>query len=472
MGVTPSVQLNVPQSFSHFSLTFGHTDRLRLIMAPQEIKNATDDALLKFWPLQDKNEQPGFIEYKLKGTPFSPNQELDKNVKYLICILLKEYYSLGWHFRVSSDLQRLGSSSDVLIFERLPPLSTFVICLSLNSSDKIRVFAPEEVISSVRNAIIAIWSLGIQKEERFNNGYEFKLKGNPWGGWSADNDETYISANLINYILQVLYNQGWSFIGAIKSGGRQQDLNALYFRFDPELQERNKLQEPSRFFALSLNRNDRIRLINAPNDLANAIKTAIMQAWPKGVQEEMIIGTTYEIKIKGNPWWCDAEETVYSRQLVSNIFKLLRQYSWNFYATCELSYHLNSKGVFFFRYDSTTNINLRPLCISLNESDKIRVIDANQNHVNAVVDAIAVAWPKGMQDQSLYAGASQFKLRGNPFSGSSSNLIYASAVMMYIFANLKSQGAIFQCSASVSGKYHQDKHGSYPIDLSSWFFLF
>ena len=470
MGVTPSVQLNMPQNFSYFSLTFGHTDRLRLIMAPQEIKNATDEILLKFWTLQDKNEQPGFIEYKLKGTPFSPSQELDKKVKYLICLLLKKYYSLGWHFRVSSDLQRLGSSSDVLIFERLPTLLTFVICVSLNSSDKIRVFASEEVISSVKNAIIAIWSLGIQKEERFDNGFEFKLKGNPWGGWTADNDETYISVNLINYILQLLYNQGWAFIGSIKSGGRQFDLNALYFRFDPELQDQNKLQEPSRFFALSLNQNDRIRLINAPNDLVNAIKT--MQTWAKGVQEEMIIGTTYEIKIKGNPWWCDSMETVYSRQLISNILKLLRQYYWNLYATCELSYHLNSKSVFFFRYDSSNNANLRPLCISLNESDKIRVIDGNQNHVNAVAHAIANAWPEGIQDQNLYAGAYQFKLKGNPFGGSSSNPIYASAVMMYIFANLKNQGAKFQCSASVSGKYHQDEKISYKIDLSSWFFLF
>ena len=473
MGITPSVQLNVPANFSHFSIMFGYTDRLRLILAPQEIINATRSILLTFWTIQDTTEQPGFIEFKLQGTPFSPSQELDKSVKYLMCLLLKEYFALGYHFKASTDLQRNGTASDALIFERKEKISTYAICLSLNSTDKIRVFAPEEVISYIRSVIIQTWPLGIQREEKILNGWEFKLKGNPWGGWTMDNDETYLSAFMINGIIQALYNLGWLYIGAIKSGKRQFDLNSLYFRFDPVLLQSisSNSQSPSRFFAISLNRNDRIRLINAPMDLVSAVRTAIIESWPLGIQEEFTVNVGYEFKIKGNPWWCNGVETVFSRRLVSSIFRLLRQYYWSLYATCELTTHLNSKSVFFSRYNPTENSNFRPLCISLNESDRIRIIDGNQNHVNAVANSIVNGWPDGIQSQGVYSLSYEFKLKGYPFSGSFSNPIYASVVMMHILANLQYHGAQFICSASVSGKYHSDKHGSYPIDLSSLFFL-
>ena len=64
------------------------------------------------------------------------------------------------------------------------------------------------------------------------------------------------------------------------------------------------------------------------------------------------------------------------------------------------------------------------MCISLNESDKIRVIDGTQNHVNAVFLAIQGSWPEGFQEQSFYSLSHQFKLRGYPFSVFFSNRLY------------------------------------------------
>jgi hypothetical protein len=187
--------------------------------------------------------------------------------------------------------------------------------MSLNSTDKIRVFAPEEVIRLVRNTIIQTWCYGIQREKIILNGWQFKLNGNPWLR-SANNDETYISAFMINALIQTLYNHGWVFIGSIKSGQSQFDLNALYFRFDSNLLQRLKSEpNPSRFFSLALNKNDRIRLINAPNNLIDVVRTAINEAWPMGVQEEFNVNIGYEFKIKGSPWWCNGEETVFSRLL-------------------------------------------------------------------------------------------------------------------------------------------------------------
>ncbi len=182
MGSTPSVLLNSRQNNNYFSVIFGNGDRLRLIFAPIEIFKATKNILETYWEIQDTDEQPNFYEFKLKGNPFSPFLETDKKVKYLMCILLKEYYSLGWHFKVSSNLQRLGSSADVVMFERNKQIDAYMMCISLNQSDKIIVLAPNDIIELIRRTILASWSLGIQEEEQVLNGWQFKLKGTPWAG--------------------------------------------------------------------------------------------------------------------------------------------------------------------------------------------------------------------------------------------------------------------------------------------------
>lgn len=469
MGVTTSFYYNEPMGFNQFAVMFGGMDRLRLILAPPEVINGTKIILDTLWKIQEINQQPGCIEIKLKGTPFCPSSELDKSVKYLMCLILNKYYELGYHVKASIDLLKPGNYSDAVIFEKREPISTYTICMSLNSSDKIRVFAPEGVIGLVRNTIIQTWSLGIQREKIITNGWQFKLNGNPWSG-SSYNVESYISAYMINALLQTLYNHGWVFIGSIKSGQGQYDLNSLYFRFDSNLlQSLKSEQNPGRFFSLTLNKKDRIRLINAPNDLIPVVRTAVKEAWPKGVQNEFYVNIGYEFKLNGNPWWCHGEETVFSRRLVSNILRLMRQYNWNLYATCKLSTQLDSKSDFFFRFDPTNRLNNRPLCISLNESNKIRVIDGTHNHVNAVLNAIQGSWPEGIKELSLYGVSHQFKLRGSPFSGGFSNPLYAAVVVMFIISNLQTQGAKFLCSASVSGKYDDDN--SYPMNLSSLFFF-
>ena len=152
------------------------------MFAPIIIVEATKKILQSYWTIQDYNEQPNFFEFKLKGNPFSPYLGTDKQVKYLMCQILKEYFSLGWHFKVSSNLQRLGSSADVAMFERNEQINTYIICISLNQSDKVVVFAPNDVIQLIRKTILTSWPRGIQDEEQILNGWQFKLKGTPWGG--------------------------------------------------------------------------------------------------------------------------------------------------------------------------------------------------------------------------------------------------------------------------------------------------
>ena len=244
-------------------------------------------------------------------------------------------------------------------------------------------------------------------------------------------------------------------------------MNALYFRFDQTL---SQTSSDAKLFAIALNKNDRIRLINTSSEINNLVRSAILQAWPNGIEEENSKKNEHEFRLKGEPWCCLNEETIYSRRLVCYIFKSLSEYEYSLYGTCESSRQLNSKSLFFFRHEPKFTKN-QSLCICLDGINVIRVIDGNENHVDAVRDAIIKGWNEGIENNGFYRDSYYFILKGLPFKGDSHNSIYMSTVLMKLLENFKNHKAQLLCSASVNGRYHEAKH-SFKIDLSAWFVAF
>ena len=150
----------------------------------------------------------------------------------------------------------------------------------------------------------------------------------------------------------------------------------------------------------------------------------------------------------------------------------MSRYGWSLYATCDLTKHLGNKSTFFFRSKPIEPKTLINFCVSLNESDKIRLIDHNMTLIEQVRQALMQGWPKGIQKESDYNSSWQFKLFGYPFQSyeSSSDHIYASVMMIFILNSIETMGFRLLCSADVSGKYVQNENSSYCVDLHSWFF--
>jgi hypothetical protein len=472
MGASQSVHLSLPKNFNLFSIMFCSTNKLRLLAAPPEIILKTKTILQTSWPIEKINEQAGFIEFKLGQKPFNGNRISDIHFKYLMCSLLKGYYSIGWHFKVSTNLQRRHCKSSTMIFEKDIELSTYVISLSLHGNDKIRVFAPKDVVQYIKTVIVSHWPFGIQRERMIGKSWEFQLKQNPWSSYSSDRSQSFFSTSMINSVMKLLYHQGWVNIGAVKSGKRRYDLNALYFRFDQALRDINTNSEPSQFIAISLNKIDKIRLINAPFDLANVVRTALLRNWPKGIAKETLKNGAYEFQLRGDPWWCHGVDTVDSRRLISGILTLLKQTYWDLYATCVLTMNLSAKSVFFFRHDPTGYTKESSItCVSLNESDKIRIMNCSDAHVSAVGESIHAGWPKGIKNKFCYGRSIQFQLNGHPFNGDYAYLIYTSVITMFIISNLERENLKLLCSAFVSGKYRDFSDKSYSKGLSSFYFV-
>ena len=60
------------------------------------------------------------------------------------------------------------------------------------------------------------------------------------------------------------------------------------------------------FITISLNKDDRIRLIHVPDKVIAVVDETVHLNWKRGVQK--VIDTRpqlYEIKLRGTPWWAD-----------------------------------------------------------------------------------------------------------------------------------------------------------------------
>ncbi|KAF9359009.1 hypothetical protein BGX34_008586 [Mortierella sp. NVP85] len=208
-----------------------------------------------------------------------------------------------------------------------------VSCISLNESDKIRMIGVgPQVIQAVRQAIAMSWGT-IQRERDYHGAHEFKLLGNPWHG---QGHEAVRSRRLITGVLRAMAEQGWNLLQASDVSKKQHDKDSLFFESVPLVNGLASIGQVD-MFSLSFNRSDLIRLIDAPAYMAPVLKQAIQSQWRLGIQQEQIYETALEFKLRGNPFFADAHEAVYSRLLLAQILANFRAQGYKLYTSVDIS---------------------------------------------------------------------------------------------------------------------------------------
>lgn len=449
MGSSPSAQIKMPLNFNFFALQIYQSDRLRLIAPAGSVKTKTQFVLDKYWGLRNIHDSPGFVEYHLKGNPWEPTQAADTETKLLLCTLVKHYYSIGWHLKGTTDFKYYDGVPDVILFEKFDPFQTHVICVSLNDTDKIRVIAPDNIFPHIRKAIQTFWPYGLLGERQLIKAYEFQLNGEPW---SEIHNE--YSVALVNGIFSTLYRLGFIYSSSIDYGHRYYNVNALYFRYDP-IEEKKPENIYSQFFAITLKNGDRLKLINPPTEMPQKLSTAMSQIWPQGALLINDGSGSYEFILQGMNHKLDNKvdgiETVQARNFLASLMNLLSQYNWNFYASCVLSESIDDKSALFFRFSQVKP--LRTSYISINETDKLRLMGGDGNFINAIRGSVDRSWLSGIRSEANYFGAWQIELEGHPFMNETASNGYTSFMMMNILADLEDIGFKFIGSVDVSGKH-------------------
>lgn len=470
MGGNYSTLPKFQADFPYFSLTFRQTDKIKLVLANEAVILMIRRAVERHWVKGIQIEgvcDDGSYEIKFNGNPFSitgsSNDALQS--KRVCCQFLSDLYSIGWTLITSSDLSRTTDRS-TLFFQRacLENVPTQVVCVSLSSSDKLQLINASKKLTEVfKRALVNGYKLGVQEELlQLESDYEVKLKGYPWQ--DRNTEEGVCARKLLLEIISQFEQSQFKFYGTANMKGTA---DCMFFKYDAATNTSN-------YMMISLNRNDRMRLINCPQNIMESTKNLIGQYWPHGLQgQSQLSGVVWEYKLKGYPWWADGHDAVSSRLFITLMIQNYLSIGWCLVTSLDVSRRVSDKSVFVFKSCQPTS--LPHFCISLNETDKIRLINAPKDMPDLMRQLILNTWSRGIQEEKQYFESYQFKLNGSPWISYDygNEYLQARCMMTVLLSNLMERGWRVVTSADVSAKYHHEENGpDYPLDLHSWFICY
>ena len=428
-------------------------------------------SLLIFWPsgLQHEEMRLGNgYDFKLKGNPFNECSSRDQAIqgRKLTSHLLQRLYNNGLKLLISSDFAQTTDFATWLFHrEQTVPAQFPFACIGVSGYDKLQfINFPQNLHKTLENVVERNWPQTIQDTKIIGDVLQIKLKGTPWS--SLGGAENIQSKTLIKALLNELDMRQWILYGSSNLRG---NADALFFRYDPAIPS-----DGSRLagFVISLNRNDRLRLIDAPPDVVECAKRTIAQTWSRGIQQEKQKFNAYEFKLAGTPWWADGEMSVDTRLFMCKLFEAFLTIGWRVQIAIDLTRKLNDKSILTFQRCPPMAMPI--FCISLNWTDKVRFINAPSDLVQALTAEVKRVWLFGVARERPYGASFELKLNGNPWSYGMSGHdgAHGRVLIKYLVKMCANMGWYVILSADVSAKYiHQDKGPDYPIDVHSLWFM-
>jgi hypothetical protein len=222
----------------------------------------------------------------------------------------------------SQPIQNKGGETDVLPSTSSPQPRVVFASILMDQSDRLCLLRfPSIHIKSVHHAICASWPRGVQETHDCSGGYVFKLRGNPWSGRG---DEAIFARRMMSKILETLANIGWVLAVTTYISKWTSDKDTLIFRYQ------QSPPPPAAWMSISFNQSDRIRLIDAPDELIQYLTSylnRVIQRHNRLKQEG-----TYEVQFRGYPW--SVLVTVF-RPLLLELLEALDVNGWTVYASIE-----------------------------------------------------------------------------------------------------------------------------------------
>ncbi|GBG79243.1 hypothetical protein CBR_g29294 [Chara braunii] len=204
-----------------------------------------------------------------------------------------------------------------------------VVCISPHGSDILRVFnLSDQGMERLSSAITSTWSRGIKSGAwQADKLYEFRFHGNPWPGAGA---EAIQSRRLMVGIFRCMLGMGYGLALSPNVSKRQGAKDAWVFlqRFDSW-----RCSDPRDIFAISFNRANRIRIIDAKDEITALITHVAGRYWRKGTAKIGSYEGVPEIELAGSPWDANGKDSTANRVLVAQLVAGLAGAGYTVYAS-------------------------------------------------------------------------------------------------------------------------------------------
>ena len=453
-------------------------NRLRLVNAHAEVVEIIENSLIEFkleFTLYFSSKAT--CAFKLKSEPFVQlgcSEEKTIRIQRALARIIVQLQKISWQVVINTDIGKVSTNSciffrKVVILdrekrERLARDGDIFIFSPSGQHSLLLIDVPHNIEKDLVDKITA--TCKVQNYDLIENVDDaiFTSKLNLKGySWSATGGPAIAVRKMILEVIKLSRSYKYELVTNINIKGTT---DSLLFQHRGSL-----LDNPEDMFIMSLNRNDRLRLIGAPSYVEIKTEEVIGEHW--GVQGVGEYAGSFEVKLYGTPWWSDGEDTVKSRNVIAMIIIQLKSLGWEVGATVDVSRKLQDKTVFIFRQCPPETQDFAVL--SFHESDKIRFLSSASNifmltdGIDRTLDAANLT-----QNISYYWKAKQWQIKGVPFSGNVNHGVDQRLIIHQLTQILKhfhSLGWRLVASADISAKYHKSNNQEYPLDTHSWFFL-
>jgi hypothetical protein len=453
-------------------------NRLRLVNAHPEVVGHVEAALARhlldyhlYWSSQ------ATCAFKLHGEPFQhlgSSEDKTIRVKRAIASAIVALQAASWELIISTDIGKVGTNS-CLFFRKVIILDMQKKAM-FERDGNIFIFSPSgqhslllidvpcEIERQLVESIMAVISVEdyslLDSEDEVLLTSKMKLAG---CSWTATGEQAVAVRRMVLAVITVARSHKYELVTNLNTKGTT---DSLLFQHKSSL-----LTSPEDMFIMSLNRNDRLRIIGAPSYIETEAEEVVSEHW--GVQGVSPYAGSFEIKLYGTPWWADGEDTVKARNVIAQLIARFKSVGWEVGATVDVSRKLQDKTVFIFRQCPPEQQDFSVL--SFHGSDKLRFL-SNSTDTFSLTDGIDRIFDAAnlTQNISFYWKAKQWQVKGVPFSGNMNHgveqrmMVHLLTRVLRVFHLL---GWRLVASADISAKYHKSNNQEYALDTHSWFFL-
>ncbi|XP_063683440.1 uncharacterized protein LOC134817972 isoform X4 [Bolinopsis microptera] len=458
---------------NYYCLTIRETNTIRVIHANKDVKNIIRKVIKCNWPpgITHELDEGGYWELKLKGTPFwnSFNSEYALRVHRLICLMIQELYAGGWEIIISSDLSRVRDLSTFFLKRPAIPIkdaaNVHIFTVTLSGENLMYL---TNIPKSTKHELIKIlnenWGKGVKKETYCKSGIVVALGGKPWLDIKS---MSAAARSLLHKMVNYLGMVGWELITTARVKNARDTLFFMKTRTAPAI---NDLVRS--FFSLSINGKDKLRVLHSsiPSIIDDLRK--IITDWEGEIISESIKNGSHEFEIKGNPFWCESTEAIQTRFLMIKILENLLEKGFRVQTAINPSSRLINKSLMIFRKGIPTHLQV--ICISFDENDRIRIMNAPEDFNNCVRSVIMERYgQRGIIKESTFRRAFDFKIRGQPWSGNNANDgIEARSMLCHLLQKVNMKGwRVVLSTDATSCAVKTDDRKDHPQDVQSWYLM-
>jgi len=472
----------------YFALIIRQPDKIRVVNNHEEVMGAICHALNPLVNFSIVERSNSTCALKFRGNPFTRNlwsSEVDDSLIFIRAIsrIIESLQPLSWHVVTSTDIAKIMTNTCIFFrkisvvdqnkisrLARDGPIFSFVPC---DQNNILLVDVPSQIENELVSGISS--QVSISNHEILSNTSSghvtSKINLSGWfPSWASTGDKAIALRRMILEVVTIARKHKFETVTNVNIKG---DIDGLMFQHKPQ-GWMSMFSGTEHLFMMSLNRNDRLRLICAPDNVISNCEQTLTQI--NGVQDSFKTDhDTHEFKLNGNPWWAHGQETVQSRHIIGFIIGKFKSLGWEIDSTLDISRRINDKAIFTFRQCPPVSQHFAVL--SFHEADKMRFMSSMEDTSVLInfIDRLFTA--SGMnQGMSDYYGAKQWKIQGNPWSG-----VWQYGVDLRIMVHqlTKIQKFFHQCgwrlvsSADISAKYRKQGNSNrkIPMDSHSWFWL-